>query len=107
MSHDYQPESIESPPIREEGSPWPRVAVYGARWCRDTVRTRLFLNRHGVPYALMDVEQSAEAAQKVREWNDGILSTPTLDIEGQILTEPSDEELAAVLGIESGEEGAC
>jgi hypothetical protein len=45
------------------------------------------------------VDRDPQAAQKVREWNNGFLSTPTLDIEGHIVTEPSDEELAELLGI--------
>ena len=102
VSDDYQPPKIGSPPIREEGSPWPHIVVYGAYWCQDTMRTRRFLNRHSVPYTLIDVDQDPQAAQKVRGWNNGFLSTPTLDIEEQIVTEPSDEELAEILGIESG-----
>lgn len=86
--------------MREEGSPWPHIVVYGAYWCSDTMRTRRFLNRHGVSYTLVDVDQDPEAAQKVREWNQGYLSTPTLDIEGRIVTEPSDQELAEILEIE-------
>jgi len=92
---------MESPPIREEDSLWPRIVVYGAYWCRDSIRTRRFLNRHGVPYTLVDVEEDPQAAQKVKEWNNGFLSTPTLDIEGRIVSEPSDEELAKLLGIET------
>jgi glutaredoxin len=65
------------------------------------MRTRRFLNRHGVPYTLVDVDEDPQAAQKVREWNNGFLSTPTLNIEGHIVTEPSDEELAKLLGIEA------
>jgi mycoredoxin len=102
VSSDYRPLKIESPPIREEGSPWPRIVVYGAYWCRDTTRVRRFLNRHGVPYTLMDVDQDAEAAQRVRGWNRGYFSTPTLDIEGRIVTEPSNKELAEILKIEGG-----
>jgi len=49
---------------------------------------------------LVDVDEDPQAAHKVREWNNGFLSTPTLDIEGQIVTEPSDEELTRLLGIE-------
>lgn len=86
--------------MREEGSPWPHIVVYGAYWCSDTMRTRRFLNRHGVPYTLVNVDQDPAAAQKVREWNQGYLSTPTLDIEGHIVTEPSDQELAEILEIE-------
>ena len=99
VSDDYQPPDIGSPPMREEGSRWPRIVVYGATWCRDTVRTRAFLNGHGIPYTLVDVDHDPQAAQKVRDWNGGQLSTPTLDIEGQIVSEPSDEELAELVGL--------
>jgi hypothetical protein len=34
------------------------------------------------------------------DWNKGYLSTPTLDIEGRIITEPSDEALSELLGLE-------
>jgi mycoredoxin len=100
VSDDYRPPKMESPPIREESSPWPRIVVYGAHWCSDSRRIRRFLNRHGVPYTLVDVDEDPQAAQKVKEWNKGFLSTPTLDIEGDIVTEPSDEELAKLLRIE-------
>jgi glutaredoxin len=63
------------------------------------VRTRRFLVRHAVPYAFIDVDSDADAEQQVKRWNRGLLSTPTLDIDGQIVTEPSDEELAQVLGL--------
>ena len=99
VSDDYQPVEMGSPPVREEGSAWPRIVVYGAHWCRDTMRTANFLNYHGIPYTLVDVEEDAEAMEKVKEWNRGHLSTPTLDIEGRIATEPSDEELAELLGL--------
>jgi mycoredoxin len=100
VGEDYQPEEeLASPPVREEGSPWPPITVYGTYWCRDTARTRAFLNHRGIPYTLADVDSDLRAAEKVREWNQGYLSTPTLDIEGRIVTEPSDEELAAILGL--------
>ncbi len=99
VSDDYQSTEVGSPPIREEGSPWPRIVVYGAYWCRQTIGTRLYLNRHGVPYTLIDVDEDPEAAEKVKEWNRGYLSTPTLDIEGRIVAEPSIRELAKIIGI--------
>jgi mycoredoxin len=100
VSSDYRPPKVGAPAIREEGSPWPHIVVYGAYWCGDTMRTRRFLNRHSVPYTVRDVDQDPEAAEKVREWNRGQLSTPTLDIEGRIVTEPSDKELEKILNIE-------
>jgi hypothetical protein len=47
----------------------------------------------------VDVESDDEAATQVRGWNHGYLSTPTLDIGGKIVTEPSEEELAQLLGL--------
>lgn len=99
VNEEYQAVEVGSPPVREEDSAGPRIVVYGTRWCRDTVRTRGFLNRNGIPYTLIDVEEDRDAAQRVLDWNGGHLSTPTLDIEGQIITEPSDEELAEFLGL--------
>ena len=102
VSDEYRPVEIGEPPVRREGSPWPHIVLYGAYWCKDSRRTRAFLNRHGIPYTLIDVDSDSQAARKVREWNRGYLSTPTLDIEEQIVTEPSDEELARILGLVSG-----
>lgn len=99
VSEDHRPTTIDEAPVQAEGAVWPRIEIYGAHWCTDTIRTRHYLNRHGVPYILMDVDQDPEAARKVMEWNQGNLSTPTLEIEGRIVTEPSDEELAEILGI--------
>jgi glutaredoxin len=100
VSEDYKPEPIGEPPVREEGSPWPEIVVYGAYWCTDTMRTRRFLNRHGIPYTMADVDTDDEAFERVMGWNNDRLSTPTVEIGGRIFTEPSDEELAKILGIE-------
>jgi glutaredoxin len=100
VSEDYEPEAIENPPERGEDSPWPHIVVYGAYWCRDTIRTFHLLNGAGVPYTIVDVDSDAEGAEKVKSWNKGSLSTPTLDIEGQIIAVPSNEKLSAILGLE-------
>ena len=99
VSDDYQPVELEDPPVAEEGSVWPRITIYGAYWCKDTARSRAFLNGHGVPYAYLDVDLDPQAAQKVIEWTGGHLSTPALDIDGQIVIEPSDEDLAELVGL--------
>ena len=93
------PPDLDSPPIRTEDSPWPHIIVYGARWCSDTIRTGTFLNQNEIPYTYVDVDSNEDAAAQVKDWNDGYLSTPTLDIEGEIVTEPSDEELARLIGM--------
>jgi mycoredoxin len=100
VSSDYQREEIEAPPEPSESGEWPHIVVYGAAWCKDTIRSRRYLNRHGVPYTLIDVDQDPEAARQVKEWNQGYLSTPTLDIDGRVFSVPNNAELAEFLGIE-------
>ena len=91
--------TIEAPPIRQQDSSWPLIVVYGTSWCHDTRRTCNFLNRNGIPYRIVDLDDDDAAAQRVMDWNDGYQSMPTLDIGGRIVAEPSDAELAQVLGL--------
>ena len=62
-----------------------------------TAETREHLDELGVPHQYIDIDTSREGARWVKEQNLGKLKTPTLDIEGDILTEPSNEELDAAL----------
>jgi mycoredoxin len=100
VSDDYRLDAVETPLTRDEGTRWPQITLYGTYWCADSIRTRRFLNRHHIPYTLIDIEDDLQAAEKVRRWNRGHLSTPTLDVEGRIITEPADDELAEILGLE-------
>ena len=99
VDDNYRPTEIDDPPVREKDSPWPKIVVYGAHWCTDSLRTRRFLNRHGIPYVLLDVTRDPEASQQVKVWNQGLLATPTLKIGDRIVVEPSDEELGEILGV--------
>ena len=74
-----------------------RVKVYGADWCGDTQRARQVLDNLGVPYDYINVEQDAEASAWVKEQNEGKERKPTLDIGGQVLSEPSEHELTSAL----------
>ena len=100
VSDDYRLEAVEVSSAPAEETQWPHITLYGAYWCADTIRTRRFLNRHHVPYTLIDIEDDPEASRRVSDWNRGYLSTPTLVIEGRIITEPSNDELAEILGLE-------
>ena len=73
------------------------VKVYGADWCEDTRRARAFLDRLGVQYQYVDIEQDESGAAWVREQNGGKERKPTVDIAGQVLSVPSDHELTSAL----------
>ena len=74
-----------------------KVKVYGADWCKDTKRTLRYLDRSGVDYEYINIEQDEQAARWVREQNEGKERKPTVDINGRVLSVPSDEELQAAL----------
>jgi glutaredoxin len=74
-----------------------KVKVYGADWCGDTKRSLRHLEQSGVDYDYIDIEQDKEAARWVREQNDGKERKPTIDINGRVLSTPSNEELDAAL----------
>jgi mycoredoxin len=72
---------------------YPKVVVYGTLWCAGTQMARRYLERQGIAYTFHDIDQEAEAADRVRWWTGGSLSHPTIQIGGDILVEPSPDEL--------------
>ena len=78
----------------------PDIVVYGAFWCPDCRRSKQFLGEHRIPYQWVNIEEDADAEQRVIEMNDGKRIIPTILFEdGSRLVEPSNAELAAKLGL--------
>jgi glutaredoxin len=74
------------------------VTVYGADWCGDCRRAKRFLDATGTPYRYVDLELYGAAQQLVDDA--GYRAIPVIVTPaGDILVEPSDDELAAALGI--------
>lgn len=75
-----------------------QLTVYGASWCPDVRRSRALLDREGVAYGYVDVEEDEAAADAVRRLQGGQRRIPTVVWpDGRHLVEPSDAELAAAL----------
>jgi glutaredoxin len=74
-----------------------KVKIYGADWCEDTQHALRHLDRLGVSYDYINIEQNEEAARWVREHNDGKERKPTIEVNGRVLSVPSDEELDAAI----------
>ena len=76
------------------------VIVYGTSWCPDVHRSRKFLDKMGISYKYVDVDQDEQAAQTVRDMNNGKRKVPTIIFsDNSILVEPSNKELATKLGL--------
>jgi mycoredoxin len=77
------------------------ITVYGTDWCGDCFRTRQFLKRHSIPFTFINIDRDKTAEEFVLKTNRGMRSVPTIVFEdGAIVTEPSNHELASILGIE-------
>ncbi len=69
------------------------VVVYGTQWCAATQMVRRYLDRMGIPYHFRDMDRDREASNQVKWWTGGYASHPTLQIGGDILVEPTMDEL--------------
>ena len=74
-----------------------RVKVYGADWCVMTQSTLSHLNDRGITYDYVDIDEDRKAAQWVAQHNGGKEKKPTLDIDGLILSTPSNSEIDQAL----------
>ncbi|MGA9998181.1 MAG: glutaredoxin family protein [Pyrinomonadaceae bacterium] len=70
-----------------------KVKVYGADWCGDTKKSRRLLERLGVAYDYINIEEDTQAAEWVKQQNNGKEQKPTILVGDQVLSVPSDEEL--------------
>ena len=76
------------------------ITVYGANWCPDCRRAKQFLGEQRVPYQWIDLDANPQAKAIVEERNRGAAVIPTIVFpDGSHLAEPSNEELAAKLGL--------
>lgn len=76
------------------------IVMYGADWCGDCRRSKAFLERHGVAFTYVDLEERPEEMQTVIARNGGMRSIPVIVFDdGSHLTEPTNDALATRLGL--------
>ncbi|MGE5139329.1 MAG: glutaredoxin family protein [Rudaea sp.] len=88
-------------PARQRSGAGPQVTVYGTEWCAMTQMVRRYLDRLAVPYEYRDIERDPAALSQVEWWSGGYASHPTVQIGGDILIEPTIDELNDAL-LENG-----
>jgi glutaredoxin len=74
-----------------------RITVYGADWCLLTRRALRHLEELKLEFKYIDVEGDPKASEWVKNHNNGKEKKPTIDIDGKVLTEPTNAELDAAL----------
>ncbi len=73
------------------------IKVYGADWCSMTKNTLAHLKALNLRFEYINIDQDREGAKWVAAQNNGREKKPTLDIDGTVISEPSNEELDKVL----------
>ena len=73
------------------------VKVYGADWCGMTRRTLSHLDEMGVEYEYINVDHDPEASEWVKQQNNGKEKKPTVEIDGRVITYPTNQELEELL----------
>lgn len=74
------------------------IIFYGATWCGDCRQSLAYLDGHNIQFTYINIDDVPEAAEKVKEINNGFASVPTIIFpNGQVLVEPSDAELAEAI----------
>ncbi|HZT71272.1 MAG TPA: glutaredoxin family protein [Terriglobia bacterium] len=79
-----------------------KIRMYTTSWCSDCWRAKQFLNRHGVEFEEINIEEAPEAVEFVMSVNGGKRRVPTFDFEGRVFSSsPFDPALLKrELGIE-------
>ena len=77
-----------------------KIKIFGTTSCADCRRAKQFLRDQEVPYDWIDLDAHPEMRSIVEQRNDGAMVIPTIVFpDGSHLAEPTNEELAAKLGL--------
>jgi mycoredoxin len=81
--------------------------MYTTSWCGYCVRLKKMMQREGIEYAEVNIEQDESAADLVMQANGGNRTVPTLVFaDGSALTNPSIDQVKARLAESAGATGA-
>ena len=93
--------AVSAPPHPQEAElAMATLTIYSTTWCGPCIRLKAQLDRAGIDYDVIDIDQQPEAAQFVMSVNDGNQTVPTVVFpDGSVITNPSviqvQERLAA------------
>ncbi len=75
------------------------LKLYGADWCPDCRRAKSYLKENNIPFQFIDVDLDKDATKLVEKINNGKRIIPTVELNGNTYTNPSNISLAEALGI--------
>jgi peroxiredoxin len=73
------------------------VVMYCTSWCPGCRQARVWFKDHNIEYREVDIEKTPGAADQVRKWANGNRTTPTFDIDGEIVVDYKIDQLEKLL----------
>ena len=74
------------------------IKIYGADWCSDCLVAKRFLDEKGIKYEYIIITDNDDAINFLEKVNNGKRVIPTLDIDGEIYTNPGINGLMKIIG---------
>jgi peroxiredoxin len=96
------PENAKKHPVDLESLaaelPHGGIVMYCNTWCPGCRKARAFFEANHLEYKEVDISRNRAAAAQVRRWANGYETTPTFDIDDQILVDYDEKRLREILG---------
>jgi len=74
-----------------------KIVVYGADWCPDVVRAKVFMDSLNVTYESIDTDLDETGKELVMRINNGKCIVPTILINEHVYVNPDDEQITLAL----------
>lgn len=71
--------------------------MYSTVWCGHCKRLQRSLREEGIPFAVVDIENRPDLGRRIEEKTGGYRTVPTLEIAGDLLVNPSVEQVREAL----------
>lgn len=95
------PENAKKHPVEldllEAELPHGGIVMYCNTWCPGCRKARAFFEANKLEYKEVDIARNRAAAAQVRKWANGYETTPTFDIDGEILVDYNETKLQALI----------
>ncbi len=86
-------------PLPAEPLPHGGIVMYCTSWCPDCKRAQAWLKANSQPYTVVDINRIPGAADQLRQWTGGPLTTPTFDIDGEIIVSFDEQKIKRKLNL--------
>lgn len=95
------PENAKKHPVEldmlEAELPHGGIVMYCNTWCPGCRKARAFFEANKLEYKEVDIARNRAAAAQVRKWANGYETTPTFDIDGEIMVDYDETKLRALI----------